>query len=433
MNNVVYITGHRNPDLDSLCSALAYADLKNQMDADRCYVPIRCGHLSASSKNILNSLNITAPKYVPDVFIKAGDVMLKTEEKIDISAPLTEVAKYYKDTNPSTIPISRGDEFAGLLSVDDISSWFMNRLSTEETIDSIPTVEEVMREQAPVIQIDDLFEEAKSALVNSRKRGIAVYDGDEYAGYVTRRCFLKIPKHDVILVDHNEPKQSIKGIEGANILEIIDHHRLDAVKTNLPIFIDSEPLGSTCTIVYELFIRNGLTPSKEIAKILLTGMMADTLVLKSPTTTPTDVKSANALADIVGEDVTSFGHEMFSHMESLSKSKPEDAILSDFKRYSEQGTNIGIGQCEVTTLNDLNEYKEGFIKALNEIRNQNALDWAACMVTDVLKENSVLFTTDYRAVRYLPYSQIEPNLFDMPGVMSRKKQLLPEMIYALGM
>ena len=433
MNNNVYITGHRNPDLDSVCSAIGYADLKNRLDHEKNYIPIRCGHLSTSAKNILISQGIEIPPYVPDIFLRVGDVILRAEEKIDINAPLTEVAKYYKDTNPSTIPIFDGENYAGLLSVDDISAWVMNKLSTSENIDSIPTVREVMRAQAPEVQIDDLFEEAKSALINSRKRGLAVYDKDGFAGYVTRRCFLKVPQHDVILVDHNEPKQSIKGIENANILEIIDHHRLDAVKTNLPIFIDSEPLGSTCTIVYELFIRNSVAPSKEIAKVLLTGMMADTLVLKSPTTTPTDVKSAKALADIIGVDVTAFGHEMFSHIESLSKEKPENAILSDFKKYNEQGINIGIGQCEVVTLNDVDAYKESFLNALISIKKQNGLDWAVCMVTDILKENSILFTTDYRAVKHLPYSAIEPNLLDMPGVMSRKKQLLPEMIFSLGM
>lgn len=431
--STVYITGHRNPDLDSVCSALAYADLKNRLDKENTYVPIRCGYLSPSSKNILYSLDIIAPDYVPDVFPKVSDVMLQAEEEIDVTDPLTEVAKYYKDTNPSATPVYRDGNFAGLLTVDDISSWFMNRLSANEEIDCIPTVEEVMREQAPAVRADDLFEEAKTMLTSSKKRGLAVYEDDNFCGFVTRRCFLKAPRYNLILVDHNEPKQSIKGIEGANILEIIDHHRLDAIKTNLPIFIDAEPLGSTCTIVYELYVRNGLTPNKEIAKILLTGMMADTLVLKSPTTTATDIKSAKALASIIGRDAIEFGHEMFSHMESLSNMKPETAILSDFKRYSEQGTNIGIGQCEVTTLNDLSDYKDDFLKSLSEIKRQNSLDWAVCMVTDVLKENSILFTTEYKAVRYLPYSHIEPLLLDMPGVMSRKKQLLPEMIFALGM
>lgn len=429
----IYITGHRNPDLDSICSAAAYAELKNMLDPDNNYIAIRCGHLSASSRNIMNALDLDIPMYKPDLFPKVSDVMLSLTEKIEASAPLTELAKSYKDSNPSVVPVFDNGSFSGLISIDDISSWFMTHLSKADEINRVPTVGEVMREQEPPVQVNDLFEEAKVSLSQSKKRGLTVFDGDKYAGYVTRRCFLKAPKYNVILVDHNESKQSIKGIETANLLEIIDHHRLDALKTDLPIFIDAEPLGSTCTIVYQLYVRNKLVPSKTVAKYLLTGMMADTLVLKSPTTTAIDVVSAKALADICNVDVTDFGLTMFSYMESLSNQDPETAILSDFKRYTEHGTNFGIGQCEVTTLKDVDQYKGEFKKALDDVRIKNSLDWAVVMITDVMKENSILITTDYRAVKFLSYKPLEPGILDMPGVMSRKKQLLPEMIYTIGM
>ncbi len=431
--STVYITGHKNPDLDTVCSAYAYANLKNLLNDGNEYIAIRCGHLSESCKNILNALNIQAPPYMPDVYPKVRDVMLSYDERIENCMPLTEIAKKYKDANPSVTPIFENGEFYGLLSIDDITAWYMKGLSEGNDTKSVPIIKEVMRDQEEPIQTDELFEEAKKALSTSVKRGLAVFDGEEYAGFVTRRCFLKAPEYNVILMDHNEPRQSIKGIETANIVEIIDHHRLDALKTSLPIFIDAEPLGSTCTIVYELFVRNKLLPDKDTAKVLLTGMMADTLILKSPTTTSIDIEAAKVLADICNVTVEEFGKEMFSHMESLSNLNPEVAVLSDFKRYTEKGTNIGIGQCEATTLKDLDDYKDKFIAALEDVRAKNGLDWAVVMVTDVMKENSVLLTTDYRAVKYLPYRQLEEKVLDMPGVMSRKKQLLPEMIYALGM
>lgn len=429
----VYITGHRNPDLDSICSAVAYAALKNQLDPGKHYIAIRCGHLSASSRNIMTALNLDIPMYKPDLFPKVSDVMLTLDDKIEASSPLTELAKSYKDSNPSVVPVFDKGKFTGLISIDDISSWFMTHLTMEEGVKKVPTVGEVMREQEQPVQINDLFEEAKISLSQSKKRGLTVFDGDEFAGYVTRRCFLKAPRYNVILVDHNESRQSIKGIETANLLEIIDHHRLDALKTDLPIFIDAEPLGSTCTIVYQLFVRNKIVPDVTTARYLLTGMMADTLVLKSPTTTQIDVISAKALADICNVDVTDFGLTMFGYMESLGNQDPETAILSDFKRYTERGTNIGIGQCEVTTLKDVDQYKVDFIKAIEDVRVKNNLDWAVVMITDVMKENSILITTNYRAVKFLSYKTIEPNILDMPGVMSRKKQLLPEMIYTIGM
>lgn len=427
----VYITGHKNPDLDSVCSAYGYSVLKNILDPSKEYVPVRCGHLSESIKKILASLDITPPPYMRDVFPKVADVMLTSDDKVDMNQPLTELAKNYKDTNPSVVPVYDKGKFAGLVSIDDISSWFMNKLCADDEVDRIPTIREVMREQEEGVLLNDLFEEAKLALSSSKKRGLSVFDKDKYVGYVTRRCFLKAPEYNVIMVDHNEPRQSIKGIENANIVEIIDHHRLDALKTTLPIFIDAEPLGSTCTIVYQLFIRNRLQPDRETAKILLTGIMSDTLVLKSPTTTQVDVDSSAALAVICGVDAVEFGHNMFSNIESLKNSNPETAILSDFKRYTEKGIGFGVGQCEVTTLEDIDEYKEMFLRALEDVRTKNALDWAVLMITNVLKENSVLLSTDYRAVKHLPYSVIEPGVYDMPGVMSRKKQLLPELLHTL--
>ncbi|MCQ2523896.1 MAG: DHH family phosphoesterase [Lachnospiraceae bacterium] len=431
--SIIYITGHRNPDLDSVCSAYGYAALKNILDPSNEYIPVRCGHLSESSTNILKALDITPPELMLSVFPKVSDVMLTSDEKIDIDEPLTVLAMSYEDTNPSVVPIYEKGEFYGLISIDDITYWFMKHLCDNNSDNYVPTIREVIRDQEKPLETIDLFEEAKSALSSSPKRGIAVMENGEYKGYVTRRCFLRAPSYNVILVDHNEPRQSIKGIETANIVEIVDHHRLDSLKTSLPIFIDAEPLGSTCTIVYQLYLRNKLTPSKDVAKVLLTGMMADTLVLKSPTTTAIDVASAHALAAILGVEVKEFGHNMFSYMERLSNIQPQTAILSDFKRYTEKGINIGIGQCETTTLHDLNEYIDSFLEALEDVRAKNGLDWAVVMITNVLSENSILLTTDYRSVKHLPYSSIKPLVLDMPGVMSRKKQLLPEIIYSLGM
>lgn len=430
----IYITGHRNPDLDSVCSAMAYARLKNIIDPENNYIPVRCGHLSDSCKNILASLEIEPAAFMPSIFPKVKDVMLTEDLKLERTEPLTVLAKSYSDSNPSVVPVYDKGEFCGLLSVDDISSWYMSSLSAKGgQVQEVPMVGDLLREQEKPVETEDLFEEAKVMLSSSKKRGLAVFEKDRFVGYVTRRCFLRAPQYNVILVDHNESRQSIKGIETANIVEIIDHHRLDALKTSLPIFIDAEPLGSTCTIVYQLYVRNRIKPDPETAKILLAGMMADTLVLKSPTTTAIDVESANALAEICGVEVVTFGNDMFSHMESLSTQNPERAILSDFKRYTEKGTNFGIGQCEVTTLQDVEDYKESFLAALEDVRSKNGLDWAVVMVTNVMKENSILLTTDYRAARFLPYVPLEAGILDMPGVMSRKKQLLPEMIFAIGM
>ena len=430
--SVIYITGHRNPDMDSICSALGYANLKNLIDPENEYRPVRCSHLGEGTKKLLRALDITPPPYMADVYPRVRDVMLPADIKVDADSPLTEYAGIYKESNPSAIPVFKGEEYCSLISVDDIASWAVSELSEDKAALRIPLIKDVMRPDAGRLEASDRFEDGKSLLLSCPRRGLPVFDGENFTGYVTRRCFLDTPHYNVILVDHNEQSQSIKGLETANIVEIIDHHRLNALKTELPLFIDAEPLGSTCTIVYQLYLRNGIRPDPKTAKILLTGLITDTLILKSPTTTQTDIESAAFLSAISGLKLEEYGRSMFSNIEGLKSRNPVAAISSDFKLYNEQGAKLGIGQCEVTSLQDLHEYSEAYLEGLEEVRLKNGLDWASLMITDVIKEHSVLLSTPFRAERHLQYSALEPHIFDMPGVMSRKKQLLPEVLHSLG-
>ena len=428
----VYITGHKNPDLDSVCSAYGYAKLMTLQDPENTYIPVRCGHLSDSTRSILEQLDTDIPVYMRDVYPKVRDVMLRSGHKINAADPLTSVAAVYGEDTPSAIPVYENDDFYGLLTVDDITNWTMRELSRDNKITSIPKVRDIMTPQGDAIDADELFDEAKKLLQNSGKRGLPVYDENGYAGYVTRRCFLNVPRKNVILVDHNESRQSIRGIETANIVGIIDHHRLDAIKTEQPIFICAEPLGSTCTIVYQQYIRNNRTPDPVTAKVLLTGLISDTLILKSPTTTGDDVVAAHVLASMCKVNLEEYGLSMFSRVEGLKERDPETAILSDFKTYTENGLRIGIGQCEVTTLKDIADYKNDYAGALEKVRVAQGLNWAVLMVTDVIHEHSALLCTEHRCNRCLPYEAVDKNVYDMPHVMSRKKQLLPEIIHAVG-
>lgn len=429
----IYITGHRNPDMDSICSAYAYAKLKNEIDPEHEYIAVRCGHLSDNVKSIIEALELVAPPYMSDVYPKVGDVVLKSKHRIDGTSSLGELAAAYEENNPSVTPVFQGKEFYGLLSVDDISSWIMKEMSKNSVIKDFPMVKDIMSEQEPHVFATEYFEDAKQLLSLSKKRGLAVFDETGYIGYITRRCFLKVPKYNVILVDHNEQRQSIRGIEEANIVEIIDHHRIDDVKTELPIFIDAEPLGSTCTIVYQLFLRHGRTPDPLTAKTLLAGIISDTLMLKSPTTTRTDKTVAYALAVLCDVNLEEFGMFMFSNTQGLKSRDPKQAITSDFKTYNEKGVNIGIGQCEVTSLQDLQDYSDTYLDTLEIIKEQNGLDWAVLMITDILKEHSVLLCTDYKLNMHLQYDSLYNRIYDMPGVLSRKKQLLPEILSTIDM
>ena len=424
----VYITGHRNPDMDSLCSAYAYASLKNQIDSDNEYIAVRIGNVTKSIQSFFEYIGAEAPVLKNHIYPTVKDVILEPTEKIDANMPLTSLAKYYNDVNPSSYPIYDGDEFLGLLTIDDIALWFMQNLDKHEKIDAVPIIKDVLKKREERFDATDLFDDAKIIMTKSKLRGYPVYEDNNYIGYVTRRCFLDAPKHNVILVDHNEASQSIKGLETANIVEIIDHHRLGALKTILPIYMDIEPLGSTCTIVYQQYLKHNKKPTETVAKMLLAGLISDTVILKSPTTTKTDVDTANDLTKLAKVDLNEFAQKMFNSMGGLTVDVANERIESDFKIYTENGVSVGIGQCEVVTLRDLDNYKDVYLKTLDEVRLKHSLNWAMLMITDVIKETSVLLTTDFKLNKNLQYKKLENNIYDMPGVLSRKKQLMPDIL-----
>ena len=530
----VYITGHRNPDIDSLCGALAYANLKNLTDPANEYKAIHCSPVSDQVREQMEAMGIDIPPYKKDVYAKVRDVMLEPQIHIQAGAPIFALVNAYNAENPSVVPVYDGEAFKGLLSVDDITKWFlsdnkeeiptykvtvenilrvipgkllhrgksdtiegsllvgaatfeafsglleniddcivvlgmrkeliehaierqvpaiiiaaadeepdvdfsgydgsvfMTDLGTAETLRRIrlaESVESMMELATETIDIDDLFVEGKRIFTNSHIRGLAVMENGEFKGFVTRRCFLDKPVKKVIMVDHNEPAQSVEGIETADVVEIIDHHRLDSLSTSTPIFIAAEPLGSVNTIIYQLYMRHGIMPDEYAARTMLTGIIADTLILRSPTTTIQDMQAVEMLARLAKvPSVQEFGEKLFSITDNLQSQNPEEAILSDFKKYENGGTKRGIGQCEVTTLTDVREYASTYIEALQKIADSQGLDWALLMITDVLRENSVLLATDCRSNRDLPYAKIAKQIYDMPGVMSRKKQLLPVLL-----
>lgn len=428
----IYITGHRNPDMDSLCSAFAYACLKNLIDKNNNYIPVRIGNVSDSISKFFEGVGVPTPAFKKHIYPTIKDVILTPKEKIDINDKITELANVYSEDNPSTFPIFDNNKFYSLLSIDDIALWFLHNMKNNKKIDNEPLIKDIIKlHNENRIDAEELLEDGKEIIAKSKIRALAVYENDNYIGYVTRRCFLKPPMHSVILVDHNEQSQSIKGLETANIVEIIDHHRLGSLRTILPIYMDIEPVGSTCTIVYQQFLKHDLLPDEKTAKVLLAGLVSDTVILKSPTTTEIDVITANELTKIAKVDMNEFAEKMFSSMGSLTEDTAHEKIESDFKIYVENGISVGIGQLEVVTLKDLNDYKNAYLKALDEVRIKQSLDWSLLMITDVIKETSVLFATNHKLNKNLQYEKIEDNIYDLPGVLSRKKQLLPDILAIL--
>ncbi len=256
-------------------------------------------------------------------------------------------------------------------------------------------------------------------------------DDEKLAGIVTRSDVLKSYKQKIILVDHNELSQAVEGAESAEIVEIVDHHRLGTIKTNKPIQFLAKPVGSTCSIIYEQFKNYGIMPGENIALLLLSGILSDTVMLKSPTTTDYDISFVEELSGIVGLDYKEYGKEMFYATDSLKSRKPSSVVRSDFKEYSEFGKAFGIGQVEVVNLDEIGDMKQDYIQALVEVCKDKKLDFAMLLVTDIVSADSVLLVTEFNEASRLTYRRIDENTFDLPGVLSRKKQLLPEILRVL--
>ncbi|MDR3412135.1 MAG: putative manganese-dependent inorganic diphosphatase [Formivibrio sp.] len=325
------------------------------------------------------------------------------------------------------IPDIDFSHFAGSVYVSDCD--------TAETIRllrlSIP-VKQIMDATPLSLTHDELFDDAKKTLLNSEYRGLPVLRDNQYVGMVTRSSFIEKPRQKLILVDHNELSQAILGAEDAEICEIIDHHRMGAEKTTTPIYIYSKPIGSTCSIVYSHYRMAGIEPDKLTALLMLSGLLSDTMLLRSPTTTPEDRMYSTELSRLAGVDLQEYGTLMLSRMSSLKTADPHQIVSADFKEYAECGLSVGVGQVEVNTLTDMDEVKTKILSTLSSIRKDRNLSWAMLLVTDIIKEHSILLCTPWpSAERELPYRRLDDNMFDLPDVLSRKKQLLPEILRIL--
>lgn len=312
---------------------------------------------------------------------------------------------------------------------------YVSDLDTAETLRnmqlSIPA-KAFMNTQVPTLGEEDYLDAASETLLSNDHKGLPVTADGRLIGILTRSDLIKKPQKDLILMDHNEMTQAVDGAENARIAEIVDHHRLGTIKTKTPVFFFAKPVGSTCTLIYQLFKINGKTPDKLTASVLLSGILSDTVILKSPTTTKQDETAVNELSELAGLDFQQYGVEMFSSTDSLKTRDPKDVLNTDFKVFSEYGCTAGIGQVEVVNLEELDEVKDSLMQTIDEAKNDKGLTWCMLLVTDIIKEESVLLTSGFEpAEKKLSYKHTGAKTFYLPGVLSRKKQLLPEILRVL--
>lgn len=537
----IIITGHRNPDIDSLCSAYAYSILKRKLDPSRNYVPISAGAISALAHEVFQKAGVEPPHQLLSLKPTIREIMRPPEFMLKTSDSVLEAIKIIKDENISMIPVldSFGN-YAGAVSVNEISSYVLSQLgldrpvysfsvdnfhrvisgrllkrgepvefsapimtgamphrvfeerlkklsqkpvlivgnrpkilqtaveeqlpaivitglsnneqlevdysnyrgsiflSESDTAESIrllrlsTLVERIMDKSVPRLTTELSVEEGKRKLMQSHYRGFPVFDDGKFAGIVTRRCFIDPPKKKIILVDHNEVEQSVDGAVDAEIIEIVDHHRLATSKTLKPITLLARPVGSTCTLVCQQYryFRQEISP--EVALLLLSGIISDTVFLKSPTTTQEDREALEETARIAGVDPHTHADFMFAQIEAIRHRDPAEVILSDFKVYEQNGMVIGIGQVELVSLDDIPSLLSAFRTALSNIAKVRKLTWALLLVTDVMRQESLLITSGNAALEsHLLYEHKDDSCYFLPGVLSRKKQLLPELFRVL--
>ena len=287
-------------------------------------------------------------------------------------------------------------------------------------------------------KMDDYIDDIQPIMASTRHRYFPIVNSaGKYKGVVSRRNFLGETKKQLILVDHNEKSQAVNGMESAEILEIIDHHRLGTVSTNKPIFFRNEPLGSTCTILYLMYLESGTEIPPNIAGLMLSAIISDTLLYRSPTCTAFDRNAGKVLATIAGVDAEELAKSMFAAGSNLSDKTPEEIIHQDFKKFNVGDLRIGIGQISSMDNNELAHLKEATLPSLDEIRRKDSLDMLFFMMTNIIKESSeVLFSgKDAESVLENGFnvSTKDHSSVTLPGVVSRKKQMLPTITNNIGL
>jgi manganese-dependent inorganic pyrophosphatase len=546
MNRKIYVIGHKNPDTDSIASAIAYAELKKRQGLSNVHAAM-AGEPNPQTRYILERLCLDTPLYLADVHPKVRDILKRLPVTASASMTLKEVLELFHSHTIRVLPVVDKDMTPiGIVSLLKLSEKYLvagtdrkrgvdtSQRSLAECLDGTflsgepaddvehlhlfigamiedsfsrriegydPATLLVMTGDRPSIQqaaidkgvrilvitggfsvsdellaaartagstiistshdtataawlarlstplscfIDPKFEKVGVAeplehlrlkLLHSGEPAVVVVEEDgSIAGIATKSSLLAPIPYALILMDHNELAQAVPGAESVDILEVIDHHKLGNPPTDQPITFMAAPVGSTCTLVASLYRERGIEPEQKIAALLLAGILSDTVILKSPTTTARDREIVAWLEPQSGLDHATFGRDIFSSCSGFSAyGTPEKAIRADFKHFNAAETRFGVGQVEVVGFDEFYELKENLREALKRIKEQDRLALAGLMVTDIYTETSLFLVEGKNELAHvMGYTQLEPHLYELKGVMSRKKQMVPHLLKVLG-
>ena len=540
----VVVIGHRNPDTDSICSAIAYAELKNRTSTLVCE-PRRAGKMNQETEFVLKKFGVTPPRMCTDVNPKIRDVDYREMPGIPGSTSLRRAWKIMRDQQIDTLSITSADnELEGIITVKDLATANMDVFDTAvlaksrtsyknilETLNgtmvvgnadavcttghikigtATPEMLESSVEKGDIVILSNRYESQLCAIEKEaslliicngakvgrtiqriadetgvaimttpvdtyaagklisqcapisyymtrddilkftlvtpvadvlrvmakvRHRYFPILDEEgKYCGMVSRRNVIALRKRRIILVDHNEATQAVEGFDQAEILEIIDHHRIGSLETSGPVYFRNQPVGCTATIVTQMYDENGVTIPQKTAGLLLAAILSDTLVFRSPTCTPVDVNAAKRLAKLAGVDINEFANEMFEAGEKLDGKTAEEVFLQDFKVFMCGDIRFGVAQGSYMTRKNLQAAQALLQPYLEEARNKQNVEDLYMLLTDVPKEESVVICTGRYAAEVLSNGfESRPaadGSWTLPGVVSRKKQFIPAMMSA---
>ena len=538
MKDIIYVTGHKNPDSDSICAAYSYAEFKN-LTGDTKAVPVRLGNVSQETQFVLDYFGAKAPELLKTVRLMVEDLNFDKINPVLPTLSLKSAWNVMKENNMKTLPVAdENNHLLGVLSVSNLTSCYMDMWDNTILSKSNTTLENILdtlsatacyinenlktflgkivvsamdpksmvdhinagdiaivgdREEAQVALIDkkvslmivtgshtpceniitlarengvtvivtphdsfttsrlivqsvpveyvmakenivsfandDLVDDIKDAMAQTRFRSYPVIDeNDRVLGMVARYHLISKHKKKVIQVDHNERGQSVDGLEDAEVLEIIDHHRVADIQTSNPIFFRNEPIGSTSTIVAKCFFERGLTPSKTAAGLLCSAIISDTLLFRSPTCTPQDEEICRRLAEIAGiSSVEDYAKEMFKAGTSLKGKTVEQIFNQDYKPFSIEDIKVGIAQVNTMDIDGFMPLKEEMLAYMNEKAKESSLDMVMLLLTDIITEGSQVLVVGERsdiAEKAFNATLVDNTAF-LPGVLSRKKQVVP--------
>ena len=540
----VVVIGHRNPDTDSICSAIAYAELKNRTSPLVCE-PRRAGKMNQETEFVLKKFGVTPPRMCTDVNPKIRDVDYREMPGIPGSTSLRRAWKIMRDQQIDTLSITSADnELEGIITVKDLATANMDVFDTAvlaksrtsyknilETLNgtmvvgnadavcttghikigtATPEMLESSVEKGDIVILSNRYESQLCAIEKEaslliicngakvgrtiqriadetgvaimttpvdtyaagklisqcapisyymtrdnilkftlvtpvadvlrvmakvRHRYFPILDEEgKYCGMVSRRNVIALRKRRIILVDHNEATQAVEGFDQAEILEIIDHHRIGSLETSGPVYFRNQPVGCTATIITQMYDENGVDIPPQIAGLLLAAILSDTLAFRSPTCTPVDENAAKRLAKIAGVDIEEFSTEMFEAGEKLDGKTPEEVFLQDFKVFMCGDIRFGVAQGSYMTRKNLQAAQALLQPYLEEARNKQNVEDLYMLLTDVPKEESVVICTGRYAAEVLSNGfESRPaadGSWTLPGVVSRKKQFIPAMMSA---